>query len=101
MSAPAVAAHSRAALVAVAEALDRVADALRLLSEQEPPAAGPRLVATTREPETLVSLDTAAEILGVSRATVERMTKGKPCRRRAGRRVLIERAGLLALTRRG
>lgn len=87
------------ALVAVAEGLRRQADAIdALAAAQEAP--GPRLVATTREPETLVSLDTAAEILGVSRATVERMTKGKPCRRRAGRRVLIERAGLLALTRR-
>jgi len=98
VSAPAIAPQH--ALEAVAEGLRRIADAVQALATQEP-MPGPRLVTTTREPETLLSLDEAAKVLRVSRATVERMTKGKACRRRAGRRVLIERSGLLALTKRG
>lgn len=89
------------ALDAAAEALRRVADALHLLAvtgEQEP---GPRLVATTREAEVLLTTREAADFLKCSPRHVERLVAGKPCRRRAGRRVLIERAGLLALLRRG
>jgi hypothetical protein len=42
-----------------------------------------------------------AELLRCSTRHVERLVEGKPCRRKAGRKVLIERAGLLALLRKG
>jgi len=87
------------ALEGAAEALRRVADALHLLAVVEP-APGPRLVATTREPEVLLTMQEAAELLRCSVRHIERLVAGKPCRRKAGRKVLIERAGLLALTRR-
>ncbi len=87
------------ALEGAAEALRRVADALHLLAVVEPP--GPRLVATTREPEVLLTVQEAADVLRCSVRHIERLVAGKPCRRKAGRKVLIERAGLLGLTRRG
>jgi excisionase family DNA binding protein len=88
------------ALEGAAEALRRVADALHLLAVTEPAPAGLRLAATTREPEVLLTVQEAADLLRCSVRHIERLVAGKPCRRRAGRRVLIERAGLLALTRR-
>ena len=87
------------ALEGAAEALRRVADALHLLAVTDAP--GPRLVATAREAEVLLTTQEAADLLKCSLRHVERLVAGKPCRRRAGRRVLIERAGLLALLRRG
>jgi excisionase family DNA binding protein len=89
------------ALEGVADALRRVADVLHLLVVAGDPAPGPRLVATTREAEVLLTVQEAAELLKCSPRHVERLVQGKPCRRRAGRRVLIERAGLLALLKRG
>ncbi len=89
------------ALEGAAEALRRVADALHLLAVVEPVPAGPRLVTTSREPEVLLTVKEAADLLHCSVRHVERFVAGKPCRRKAGRKVLIERAGLLALTRRG
>ena len=89
------------ALDAAAEALRRMADALHLLAVTGEMGSGPRLVTTTQAVEQLLTLDEAAELLRCSRRNVERITAGKGCRRRAGRRVLIERAGLLALLRRG
>ncbi len=86
------------ALEGAAEALRRVADALHLLAVVEPP--GPRLV-TSREPEVLLTVQEAADLLRCSVRHIERLVAGKPCRRKAGRKVLIERAGLLGLTRRG
>lgn len=82
---------------ALAEALRRVADAVEALLMEPPP--GPRLVPATREE--LLTLDEAAELLKCSRRHVERLVSEKSCRRRVGRRVLVERAGLLALLRRG
>ncbi len=80
--------------------LRTLADALHLLAVTGE-APGPRLVATTREPEVLLTIQEAADLLRCSVRHVERLVAGKPCRRKAGRKVLIERAGLLALTRRG
>ncbi len=88
------------ALEGAAEALRRVADALHLLAVVEP-ASGPRLVATTCDPEVLMTVQEAADLLRCSVRHIERLVAGEPCRRKAGRKVLIERAGLLALTRRG
>ncbi len=88
------------ALEGAAEALRHIADALHLLAVTgETP--GPRLMAMTREPEVLLTVQEAADVLRCSVRHVERLVAGKPCRRKAGRKVLIERAGLLALTRRG
>ncbi len=87
------------ALEGAAEALRRVADTLHLLAVAEP--AGPRLVATTREPEVLLTVKEATELLHCSPDHLDRLTRGKPCRRKFGRRVLFDRAGLLALGRRG
>jgi excisionase family DNA binding protein len=89
------------ALDAAAEALRRVADALHLLAVTGEQGPGPRLVATTHAVEQLLTVDEAAELLRCSPRHVERLVAGKPCRRRAGRKVLIERAGLLALLRKG
>jgi len=89
------------ALEGAAEALRRVADALHLLAVTGEQGPGPRLVATTHAVEQLLTVDEAAELLRCSRDHVERLVAGKPCRRRAGRKVLIERAGLLALLKRG
>lgn len=91
------------ALELIRDGLRQIADGVHLLSIQTPGllSGRPRLVATTREPETLLTLDEAAEALSCSRRHVERLVAGKPCRRRAGRRVLVERAGLLALLKRG
>jgi excisionase family DNA binding protein len=89
------------ALDAAAEALRRVADALHLLAVTGEQGPGPRLVASAHAVEQLLTVDEAAELLRCSTRHVERITAGKPCRRRAGRKVLIERAGLLALLRRG
>ncbi len=88
------------ALEGTAEALRHIADALHLLAVTGE-APGPRLVATTREPEILMTTREAADFLRCSVRHIERLVAGKPCRRKAGRKVLIERAGLLALTRRG
>ncbi len=82
---------------ALAEALRRAADMLEALALE--PTSGPRPVATAREE--LLTLDEAAETLKCSRRHIERLVDGKACRRRVGRRVLVERAGLLALLRRG
>ena len=88
------------ALEGAAEALRRMADALHLLAvTQEAP--GPRLISSAREPEVLLTTQEAAELLRCSVRHIERLVAGKPCRRKAGRKVLIERAGLLALMRRG
>lgn len=89
------------ALDAAAEALRRVADALHLLAVTGEQGPGPRLVASAHAVEQLMTVDEAAELLRCSPRHVERLVAGKPCRRRAGRKVLIERAGLLALLRRG
>ncbi len=89
------------ALDAAAEALRRVADALHVLAVTGEQGPGPRLVTTTHAVEQLLTVDEAADLLRCSARHVERLVAGKPCRRRAGRRVLIERAGLLALLRRG
>jgi hypothetical protein len=99
---PITAANAREqALEGAAEALRRVADALHLLAVTAD-APGPRLVISGREPEVLLNIEQAQELLGgCSRRHVERLVAGKPCRRKAGRKVLVERAGLLALTRRG
>jgi hypothetical protein len=90
----------RAALEAVADALVRVSDALRIVAAEPAPAPGPRLVG--REPEVLLSIKQAAELLGgASETFVERLVRGKACKRKVGGKVLIEREGLLALTRKG
>jgi excisionase family DNA binding protein len=89
------------ALEGAAEALRRMADALHLLAVTGEQGPGPRLVTSAHAVEQLLTVDEAAELLRCSPRHVERLVAGKPCRRRAGRKVLIERAGLLALLRRG
>src|SRR3972149_540465 len=84
------------ALEGAAEALRRVADALHLLAVTQE-ALGPRLRSSAREPEGLRTTQEAAELLRCSVRHIERLVAGKPCRRKAGRKVLVERAGLLAL----
>lgn len=98
---PITAANAREqALEGAAEALRRVADALHLLAVTGE-APGPRLVSTTREPEVLLTVQEAADLLRCSTRHIERLVAGESCRRKAGRKLLIERAGLLALMRRG
>ena len=89
-----------AAWEAASEALHRLGDALHLLAVMQEPETGPGRSAA-REPEVLLTTQEAADLLKCSLRHVERLVAGKPCRRRAGRRVLIERNGLLALLRRG
>lgn len=80
---------------ALADALHLVAEAVRQIPRAVP---GPRLV-TSRQDDVLLTRAQAAELLQVSASTVDRITKGKPCRRRVGGMPRIERAGLLALVR--
>lgn len=95
---PAVTPRNRA-LDAVAESLRRVADALAELAAE--PAAGPRLV-STREPEQLLTLAEAAELLKVSDRTVRRLVRRHPAAvRRVGRVVRYERGELFRAVRKG
>jgi hypothetical protein len=106
---PITAANAREqALQGISDGFQQVAEAFHLLAVTEAPYTGPRLVSTAREllsvgePEVLLNIKQAQELLGgCSRRLVERLVAGKPCRRKAGRKVLVERAGLLALTKRG
>lgn len=91
-------AHPRAALLAVAESMDRLADLVRSLAADRDRA---ELRIVGREPEELLSLPEAAALLKMHRRSVERLVRGQSCRRRFGRRVLVERKGLMALARRG
>lgn len=91
---------TRAALLAVADGMDKLANLVRALATPQQPAFRMEIVPGAGT-EVLLSLEDAAKLLGVSTDTVARITKGKTCRRRVGRRVLIERSGLLALTKRG
>jgi hypothetical protein len=101
--------HARPAGLSIQSALEKMRDGLRLVADGLHEASlvdhqpGPRLVQQpAREPEVLLTVPQAQELLGMcSRSHVERLIKGRPCRRKAGRLVLVERAGLLALTRRG
>jgi len=84
------------ALEGAAEALRRVADALHLLAVMGESGPGPRLVATTREPEELLRIEEAAAVLKVTRRTVHRLARRFPrVIRRVGRVVRYERGELL------
>ena len=100
--------HARPAGLSIRSALEKMRDGLRLVADGLHEASlvdhqpGPRLVQpAAREPEVLLTVQEAAELLRCSVRHIERLVAGKPCRRKAGRKVLVERAGLLALTRRG
>jgi hypothetical protein len=51
-------------------------------------------------PEELLTIEqVSARTDGTARSTLDRMTKGRPCRRKVGSKVFIEWNGFLALTR--
>lgn len=54
--------------------------------------------------EELLSIPEAAKVAGISERSIERLIRtkeGRACVRRFGRRVKVERSGLMALARRG
>ncbi len=89
------------ALRRISEGLHAVAEGfaeLALCEPELPPV--PRFAAPKGE-ESWVAWDVLAKEVGLSLSTLDRMTRGKACRRRARGRVVIERRGFTALLKRG